>query len=150
MAFGRLEKPAGHRPMSDINVTPLVDVMLVLLVIFILAAPVMASRLALELPRAEAPAAVPPPTASVQIGLDAQGQLFWDEQPVDATTLRQRLQDLARREPQTELQLRADTAVPYGRVVQLIGLAQQAGLSRIGFVANPPPAEPSAAEAPAR
>ncbi|MBS3997907.1 MAG: biopolymer transporter ExbD, partial [Hydrogenophaga sp.] len=57
MAFGRLEKPAGHRPMSDINVTPLVDVMLVLLVIFIVAAPVMASRLALDLPQADVPAA---------------------------------------------------------------------------------------------
>jgi len=150
MSFGRLEKPAGHKPMSDINVTPLVDVMLVLLVIFIISAPLMASRLALELPRAEAPATAPAPAASVQIGLDAQGQLFWDDQPVEAATLRQRLEEQARRDPQTELQLRADTAVPYGRVVQLIGLAQQAGLSRIGFVADPPPAAPPAAEAPAR
>jgi biopolymer transport protein TolR len=150
MSFGRLEKPAGHKPMSDINVTPLVDVMLVLLVIFIISAPLMASRLALELPRAEALATAPAPTASVQIGLDAQGQLFWDDQPVEAATLRQRLQEQARRDPQTELQLRADTAVPYGRVVQLIGLAQQSGLSRIGFVADPPPADPSAAGAPAR
>ncbi|MBS3910603.1 MAG: biopolymer transporter ExbD, partial [Hydrogenophaga sp.] len=76
MAFGRLGKPAGHRPMSDINVTPLVDVMLVLLVIFILAAPLMASRLALELPQVEAAATAAPdaPAAFVALSMDAQGR----------------------------------------------------------------------------
>lgn len=138
MSFGRLEKPTGHRPMSDINVTPLVDVMLVLLVIFIVTAPLMASRLALELPKAVAPAAAASGSAVfVSIGLDAQGQTHWGDQAVDVTTLSQRLQEAARRDPGTEVQLRADTAVPYGRVVQLIGLAQAAGLSRIGFVAEP-------------
>ncbi|MDP3477996.1 biopolymer transporter ExbD [Hydrogenophaga sp.] len=145
MAFGRLEKPAGHRPMSDINVTPLVDVMLVLLVIFILAAPLMASRLALELPQVEAAGAtaVDAPAAFVALSVDAQGQAYWDDQPIDADTLRQRLQAAAKRDPGTELQLRADTAVPYGRVVALIAQAQNAGLSRIGFVADPSAAAPS-------
>lgn len=139
MAFGRLEKPAGHRPMSDINVTPLVDVMLVLLVIFILAAPVMASRLALELPKADTAgvAAEAEPVAFVVLGMDAQGQTYWDDQPIGADALIQRLQATAQRDPGTELQLRVDTAVPYGRVVQLIALAQTAGLSRMGFVADP-------------
>jgi biopolymer transport protein TolR len=139
MAFGRLEKPAGHRPMSDINVTPLVDVMLVLLVIFILAAPLMASRLALELPQVEAAGTAVPdaPAAFVTLSVDAQGQVYWDDQPLNADALRQRLQATAERDPATELQLRADTAVPYGRVVALIALAQAAGLSRIGFVADP-------------
>jgi biopolymer transport protein TolR len=144
MAFGRLEKPAGFRPMSDINVTPLVDVMLVLLVIFIIAAPVMASRLALDLPQVPAPgaAAVQPP-AVVSLSLDAAGQVYWNDEAQDAEALRQRLQDAARLNPETELQLRADATAPYGRVVQLIGLAQAAGLSRIGFVAEqPPPAKP--------
>ncbi len=144
MSFGRLEKPAGHQPMSDINVTPLVDVMLVLLVIFILATPLMASRLALNLPKAAAPATAPAePAVAVKIALDAQGQLYWDEQVIDPASLPQRLQQAAQRDPATEVQLRADTAVPYGRVVQIIAQAQQAGLSRIGFVADPATAAPA-------
>lgn len=137
--------------MSDINVTPLVDVMLVLLVIFILAAPIMASRLALELPQAEAAgaSAVDTPTAFVALGLDAQGQVYWDDQPIGADALRQRLKATAGRDPATELQLRADATVPYGRVVELMALAQMAGLSRIGFVAEPLAPAPRAA-APAR
>ncbi|MFW5332972.1 ExbD/TolR family protein [Hydrogenophaga sp. ZJX-1] len=139
MSFGRLEKPAGHQPMSDINVTPLVDVMLVLLVIFIITAPLMASRLELELPQTTSPAtgAASEPEAFVSLSVDAKGQIFWDEQPVDNEALFLRLQQTARINPATELQLRADTAVPYGRVVQLIGMSQAAGLSRIGFVADP-------------
>ncbi len=144
MSFGRLEKPAGHQPMSDINVTPLVDVMLVLLVIFILATPLMASRLALDLPKAAAPAAAAQaPAAVVEIALDARGQLYWGGQVIDPASLPQRLQQAAQRDPGTEVQLRADTAVPYGRVVQLIGQAQQAGLSRIGFVADPASGAPT-------
>jgi len=139
MSFGRLEKPAAHQPMSDINVTPLVDVMLVLLVIFILATPLMASRLALELPKAAAPAAAAPqPPASVSIALDAQGKTFWGDEAIDPASLPQRLQEAARRDPGTEVQLRADQAVPYGRVAELIGLVQQSGLNRIGFVTEAP------------
>ena len=144
MSFGRLEKPAGNKPMSDINVTPLVDVMLVLLVIFIITAPLMTSRLALELPQNPEPAASAPqePEAFVSISIDAQGQVMWDEQPVDGVTLRELLQQAARRDAATELQLRADTNVPYGQVVQLIGMAQAVGLSRIGFVADPITGQP--------
>ncbi|MGE0099920.1 MAG: ExbD/TolR family protein [Hydrogenophaga sp.] len=141
MSFGGLEKPVGHQPMSEINVTPLVDVMLVLLVIFIIAAPLMAGRLALDLPRAEVPGVVPAGHEDfVAVEVDARGQVHWDGQPVNQEALRTRLQEAARRNPATELQLRADTSVPYGQVVQLIGLAQSAGLSRIGFVAEAPPA----------
>jgi biopolymer transport protein ExbD len=141
MSFGGLEKPTGHKPMSEINVTPLVDVMLVLLVIFIIAAPFMASRLALDLPQAEVPVAAPAGNeAFVSVEVDARGQIHWAGQPVSVDTLRERLQETARRSPATELQLRADASVPYGQVVQLIGLAQSAGLSRIGFVADAAPA----------
>lgn len=138
MSFGRLERPTGHKPMSEINVTPLVDVMLVLLVIFIIAAPFMADRLALQLPKAELPKAATPaePGPFVSLVLDGQGRMQWDGQAVDDATLRQRLTEAAQRNPATELQLRADASVPYGRVVSLIGMAQSAGLSRIGFVAE--------------
>ena len=138
MSFGRLEKPAAHQPMSDINVTPLVDVMLVLLVIFILATPLMASRLALDLPKAAPPSTgTPEPAVSVSIALDAQGRTYWGDEAIEAASLPQRLQQAAQRDPATEVQLRADSAVPYGRVVQVIAQAQAAGLSRIGFVADP-------------
>lgn len=139
MGFGRLERPTAHKPMSEINVTPLVDVMLVLLVIFIITAPLMASRLALNLPEvaSQAVASEPANALTVSIGLDAAGHAFWGDEAVDSATLSQRLREAAQRDPATEVQLRADTAVPYGRVVQVIAQAQAAGLARIGFVADP-------------
>ncbi|MCB2017020.1 MAG: biopolymer transporter ExbD [Hydrogenophaga sp.] len=144
MSFGRLEKAARHEPMSDINVTPLVDVMLVLLVIFIITAPLMSSRLELELPKVdEKVTQSEEPAASVSISVDAQGQVFWDDKPVDATALKKLLEETARQDPETELQLRADTAVPYGHMLQLIGQAQAVGLSRIGFLADPVTGEPA-------
>jgi len=137
MAFGRLERTEGDRPISDINVTPLVDVMLVLVVILIITAPLMASSIRLDLPRAEGtqPADVP---RFVTVALDAAGRTFFNDQPVDAAQLGQRLAEAARQSPETEVQLRADQSVPYGRVVEVMGAAQKAGLNRIGFVAEPP------------
>ena len=139
MSFGRLEKPTGHRPMSEINVTPLVDVMLVLLVIFIITAPLMTSKLALDLPKAQAPVTekTQAPDPFVSINIDAKGQVYWDDEAVNTASLRERLALAAKADTATELRLRADTAVPYGQVVQLIGMAQAVGLSRIGFVADP-------------
>jgi len=136
MAFGRLERTPGPQPMSDINMTPLIDVMLVLLVIFMITAPLMTSALRLELPKTEGaqPSEAP---QSIALSLDAQGQLFVGEERVDETTLRTRVAEAARRNPQTEVQLRADRSVPYGRVAELIGLVQQGGLNRIGFVTEP-------------
>ena len=88
MSFGRLEKPPGHQPMSDINVTPLVDVMLVLLVIFIVATPLMASRLALDLPQAgTSGTAAAQPRVSVVIALGAQGKTYWGEEVIDPASL---------------------------------------------------------------
>ena len=142
MAFGRLERRAGPQPFSEINVTPLVDVMLVLVVIFIITAPLLASSIKLDLPRTDAaqPNAAP---QFVTLVVDRAGQAFLDEQPVDTAELAQRLAQAAARHPDTEVQLRADAAVPYGRVVEVIGMAHQAGLSRVGFVADPAKAAPS-------
>ncbi|AVP56768.1 ExbD/TolR family protein [Pulveribacter suum] len=137
MAFGRLERPRTSVPMSDINVTPLVDVMLVLVVIFILSAPLLASSIRLELPRADAvqgPASAGRPLSVV---LDAAGQAYVQDQPVADAALADRLRELAARQPQAEIALRADTAVPYGRVVQVMAAAHAAGLTRIGFVTEP-------------
>ncbi len=136
MSFGRLERAQGAAPMSDINMTPLIDVMLVLVVIFIITAPLLASTLRLDLPRAggAAPSEAP---AFVSLALAASGQAYWGDQPVSSQEMQRRLAELGAVNPQAEVQLRADQAVPYGQVVRLLGAAQQAGLSRIGFVAQP-------------
>jgi len=137
MAFGRLERTEGPRPMSDINVTPLVDVMLVLVVILIITAPLMASSLRLDLPKAEGAKPQDAPKF-VTVGMDARGGLFLDDKPVTPAQLAQALSEAARRSPETEVQLRADQSVPYGKVVEVMGAAQKAGLSRVGFVAEAP------------
>ncbi|HEX6361566.1 MAG TPA: biopolymer transporter ExbD [Albitalea sp.] len=136
MAFGRLGRTGGPPPMSDINMTPLIDVMLVLLVIFMVTAPLMASGLRLELPRTDAAERIDAPQV-VWIAIDAAGQLHFDDDPVDADTLAARIAGAARRDPRTEVQLRADARVPYGRVAELIGAVQKAGLTRIGLVTEP-------------
>ena len=127
--------------MGEINVTPLVDVMLVLLVIFILTAPLLTSAVRLDLPTAQGLRSEQPPQA-VQIAVDAHGQIHLDDQPLDATTLATRLQQLAQQHPDTEVQLRVDRTVPYGQVLEVTGLAQQAGLNRMGFVGQRPSAKP--------
>ena len=136
MAFGRLERTPGAQPMSDINMTPLIDVMLVLLVIFMITAPLMTSSLKLDLPRTDAAQASDTPLF-VSVALDRDGRTFWGDEAVDTATFAERVAAAARRNPQTEVQLRADKAVPYGRVAELIGVVQKAGLTRIGFVAEP-------------
>ncbi|WP_374568693.1 ExbD/TolR family protein [Ideonella sp.] len=133
MAFGRLERARAPSPMSDINMTPLIDVMLVLLVIFIITAPLMSSSLRLDLPKTEGGRASEAPKF-LSLAIDAQGQLFVAEQSVTLDQLREQAERAAGRDPATEVQLRADQSVPYGRVAELIGLLQQAGLSRIGFI----------------
>ena len=146
MAFGRLERAKGAALMSDINVTPLVDVMLVLLVIFIITAPLLASSIRLDLPKAESAQPGQPPKF-VTVAVDKTGQIFFESQPVTPDQLAAHFQDAASANPETEIQLRADQGVPYGRVVEVMGQAQKAGLNRIGFVADAPPGTPQPAPA---
>ena len=138
MTFGRLERTPGPQPMSDINVTPLVDVMLVLVVIFIITAPLLASAIRLDLPKTDAAKALDTPRF-VTLVVDKTGQAFLDDKPQPLDELARQLSQAARQHPDTEVQLRADEAVPYGKVVEVMGVAQKAGLSRIGFVAEPSP-----------
>ena len=137
MSFGRLERTQGPQPMSDINVTPLVDVMLVLVVIFIITAPLLASSIRLDLPKTDAakPADAP---KFVTLVVDKTGQTFLNDKPLNMDELAGRLLETAAQNPDTEVQLRADEGVPYGKVVQVMGVAQKAGLNRIGFVADNP------------
>ena len=133
MAFGRLERTQGSQPMGEINMTPLIDVMLVLLVIFMLTAPLMTSRLKLDLPKAQAPQS-PAQPAVMALALTADGQYHLDEQIISAQALSQQAQARATQKPDTEVQLKADKVVAYGKVAELIGLLQAAGLNRIAFV----------------
>lgn len=142
MAFGQLEDgQRPSRPISDINVTPLVDVMLVLVVIFILTAPILASSIQLELPMTSGTQSQTPPAPAphMLLAVDRTGQAFVDDRPVSLAELSQRFKQVAAVDASTELHLRADQAVPYGRVAEVLGAAQDAGLNRIGFVTQTAP-----------
>ena len=121
--------------MSDINMTPLIDVMLVLVVILIITAPLLAGSIKLDLPKTSAAKSSDAPQ-SITVVMDATGQTYLKDQAVDLDVLGRQLQATARANPQTEVLLRADKGVPYGRIVEVMGAAQQAGLIRIGFVAD--------------
>jgi biopolymer transport protein TolR len=141
MAFGRLDRTSSAQPMSDINMTPLIDVMLVLVVIFIITAPLLASSIKLDLPRTDAAKAGDAPK-SVTVVVDAAGQAYVKDLPLTLDELARQLTLSAQANPETEVLLRADKSVPYGRIVEVMGAAQKAGLNRIGFVADVPTAKP--------
>ena len=139
MAFGRLERSPGTQPMSDINMTPLIDVMLVLLVIFMITAPLMTSSLKLELPRSDAASASETPLF-IAVAIAPEGALFLGDEKLAPEVFDQRVADAARQSPDLEVQLRADKRTPYGEVAALIGRLQKAGLNRIAFVTETPQA----------
>ncbi|MCY0388877.1 biopolymer transporter ExbD [Robbsia sp. Bb-Pol-6] len=137
MAFGSFD-PASRqaRPpvLAEINMTPLIDVMLVLLVIFILAAPLFARSLALDLPKAQV-AAVPPSTAPViALAIDRAGRLSWNGTVITTAELARRLRDAAALTPQPDIAFSADRTTPYQRITDVMAAAQRAGMSRFGFV----------------
>jgi biopolymer transport protein TolR len=137
-AGGRSTGAGGQRPLSDINVTPLVDVMLVLLVIFIITAPLMASSIKLNLPRTDAGQSGDTPKF-VSLVIDAAGKTYLNDKAVTPEELASGLASAAAASRETEVQLRADQTVPYGKVVELIAVVNKAGLSKIGFVTEAPP-----------
>lgn len=136
MAFGAFNHHRQKEAMADINVTPMVDVMLVLLVIFILSAPMFTNAVSLDLPKAKA-AAVQQGAATVTVAIDAAGTVYWNEQALKGDELAQRLAAAAQRDPQPELQLRADKATRYEAVAQLMAAAQAQGLTKLVFVTDP-------------
>jgi biopolymer transport protein ExbD len=136
MAFGGFNDNKHTAPMADINVTPMVDVMLVLLVIFIITAPLFTHAIKLDLPNAQsAPAPEKPETISLSIN-DA-GLIFWDNQPIQQKELGEKLATAAKKNPQPELQLRADKATRYEVIAQVMATAQSNGLTKMGFVTDP-------------
>ena len=136
MAFGTQDDT--DEVMNEINMTPLVDVMLVLLIIFIITVPVMQHAVKVELPRASNVASDTKPQ-TVLVSVDAQGRYFWNEAPIGDQELPRRLQLEAAHEPQPELHIRGDRAVRYERVAQAMAAAQLAGMRKIGFITEPKP-----------
>jgi biopolymer transport protein ExbD len=122
--------------MSEINMTPLVDVMLVLLIIFIITVPVINHAVKVDLPRAASqPNDVKPP--HIELSIDAAGELTWDGKPVKKEDLKARMTEAATQQPQPELHLRADRKTPYENVAQVMSTAQSVGLGKVGFVTDP-------------
>jgi biopolymer transport protein ExbD len=119
--------------MAEINVTPLVDVMLVLVVILIITAPLMASSLKLDLPKTQIATATEAPKF-LSVGVRPDGSLYLADKPVDSTVLAKAFAQAFANDPTTEVQIRADQAAAYGTVAQVLATAQEAGLSRIGFI----------------
>ncbi|MCM5572202.1 biopolymer transporter ExbD [Burkholderiaceae bacterium FT117] len=147
MAFGSLGSGSNGQPMAEINTTPLVDVMLVLLVIFIITAPLLTHAIRLDLPRAEAPPAAEKPE-TIALSIDAAGGLYWNNDPLDGiATLSARLADAATRTPPPELHLRADRDTRYQRIAEVMSAARSAGVTNIGFVTDPTGLPPSPAAA---
>ena len=134
MAIGHLRE-AGAMPAAEINMVPLIDVMLVLLVIFMVTAPLITHTVKLDLPQASS--AVAAAADKVSVSVDAQGQLFWDGAPCDAITLKGKLQQLGAKAPATELHLYADQSTVYSMLADIMATASQAGLQKIGFVSVP-------------
>ncbi|RXZ36597.1 biopolymer transporter ExbD [Oxalobacteraceae bacterium CAVE-383] len=120
----------------EINTTPLVDVMLVLLIIFIMTIPVMNHAVKIDLPRAsDQPDEVKP--QNINLSIDADGKIYWDAEVVDMNQLNLRIATAAQKQPQPELHLRAERTTQYEKVAQVMAAAQTGGLSKIGFVTDP-------------
>ena len=136
MSFGTPDSQDDGALMSEINMTPLVDVMLVLLIVFIITLPVINHAVRIELPHASSQREETKP-ARVSVAVDAVGQVFWNGKPVDDTVLEARLAEAAAQQPQPELRLQGDRAVRYERVADVMSAARRAGLARIGFVTQP-------------
>jgi biopolymer transport protein ExbD len=136
MAFASFDDKRASAPMAEINMVPLIDVMLVLLVIFIVTAPLLSHSIKLDLPKASAPTASAK-AEKIELSIDAQGLRYWNGQPVSREDSLTRFAQEAARATQPELHLRADQAVPYRAVAEALADAAQAGLSKINFVTDP-------------
>jgi biopolymer transport protein ExbD len=122
--------------MNEINMTPLVDVMLVLLIVFMVTIPVIRHAVKIDLPHASSQKEETKP-AQVSVSVQADGTIVWDKTPIDLDTLRAKIAAAAQQQPQPELHLNADRKVPYEKVAQVMSAAQAGGLTKIGFVTDP-------------
>jgi biopolymer transport protein ExbD len=136
MAFGGFNESNHQAPMAEINVTPMVDVMLVLLVIFIITAPLFTHAVKLDLPNAPSQAA-PEKPETITLAINAEGKLFWNNALVTPDELAIRFSTASQKKPQPELHLRADKSTRYEIIAQVMAAAQGSGMTKIGFVTEP-------------
>ena len=136
MAFGGMLNDAGDGDNAEINMIPLIDVMLVLLVIFIITAPLMTHAVKVDLPTASSQPN-PPRPETVNLSIKTDGSVFWNAEPVDAAAWQARMQAAAQQAPQPEIHIRADGDLAYRNVARIMADAARAGLSKLGFVTDP-------------
>ena len=136
MAFASFDRKSTAAPMADINMVPLIDVMLVLLVIFIVTAPLLTHAVKLDLPKASAEVNELKPT-KIEFAIDAAGTRFFNGEAVTRSQAAERFSEAAKRQPVPELHLRADQSVAYRAVAETLADASKAGLSKVGFISEP-------------
>ncbi len=131
------DESSGYKPMAEINVTPMVDVMLVLLIIFMVTAPLMMAQLPIELPKSSAQDLGKPPEPLI-VGLDAQGNFYVGGDQVSETDLPGKLQGIAQNNPDQIVYVRADKGIPYGQVIALLSTVGKAGFYKISLMSEQP------------
>jgi biopolymer transport protein ExbD len=136
MAFGSFNREGSTAPMSQINMIPLIDVMLVLLVIFIITAPLLTHAVKVDLPKASSQPNLTQPN-HIELSIDGTGRIFWNGEILDRAAMQARFRTAAQQTPQPELHLRADRTTQYQVLAEVLADSNQAGLTRIGFVSDP-------------
>lgn len=144
MAFGSFDSKGGGSTMSEINMVPLIDVMLVLLVIFIITAPMLSHSIKINVPQVSAEPVEQEPVI-IDLAVDDVGQIFWNDQAVDLEVLTERFKLESVKDPQPQLRIRADVNTRYETLAEVMGSARAGGMKRMGFVTRP--SDPSAAQA---
>ena len=136
MAFGSFDRKTAGQPMAEINMVPLIDVVLVLLVIFIVTAPLLTHAVKLDLPKASSQADIQKPE-KIEFAIDASGALFWNGERLSREDAAARFVEAGQKRPQPEIYLRADQNVAYRYVAEMLADASKAGLSKVAFVSEP-------------
>jgi biopolymer transport protein TolR len=140
---------SNRRPMSEINVTPMVDVMLVLLIVFMVAAPLLTVGVPVDLPKTQAPT-INEQKEPLVVSIKAEGQIFVQETPIEADALLPKLQAITQNNQDAVIYVRGDRAINYGRVMEVMGLIASAGYSKVSLIAELPQSGGAAAKAPAK
>ncbi len=136
MAFGKLSDDGGGQPQSEINMIPLIDVMLVLLIVFMITAPLLSNAVKVDLPQASSsPEDIK--NNDIKLALKASGELFWGGEAISREALELRLQNAAKQQPIPELHIHADRNLDYGKVADIMALSSRSGVSKIAFVSEP-------------
>lgn len=137
MAFGSFDQKNGSaHPMTEINMVPLIDVMLVLLVIFIITAPLMAHSIKIDLPQVSSKPVEQEPVV-IDLAMDRSGSIYWNDEPVNIDDLREMFVNEGKQDPQPELRIRADADTRYEELAQVLSMAKGSGLKKLGFITQP-------------